>query len=283
MKKTCTILAGCAALALVSGAFAADFDEDAELTIDGQKMVTKTAAPEGHPLPEVMSGWLFRTPETQALEMDDFENPAFIYVDSARTAWSMVEGTAGKSCESCHGAVEDSMKGVRAGMPKYNAEAADLWSLENYINDCRVNRMGAEPWKWDKPEMNSMAALIGLQSRGMPVAVKIDGPAAEWFERGKELYYTRFGQLELSCSNCHEDHYGDMIRADHLSQGQINGFPTYRLKNTRLNSIHGRFKGCIRDTRAETFAPGSAELRAIELYVAWRGTGLSVETPSVRQ
>jgi sulfur-oxidizing protein SoxA len=281
MKKMSTILAGCAALALVAGGVLAD--EDAELVVEGQKMVTKTAAPEGHPIKTVLSGWLFRTPETQALQTDDFENPAFTWVEEARVLWSTVEGAEGKSCESCHGAVEDSMKGVRAGMPKISEAAEDLWSLENYINDCRVNRMGAEPWKWDKEPMNGMVALIGLQSRGMPVNVAIDGPAAEWFERGKELYYTRFGQLELACSNCHEDHYGDMIRADHLSQGQTNGFPTYRLKNTKLNSIHGRFKGCIRDTRAETFEVGSPELRALELYVAWRGTGLSVETPSVRQ
>ncbi|MDT8329233.1 MAG: sulfur oxidation c-type cytochrome SoxA, partial [Roseovarius sp.] len=95
-------------------------------------------------------------------------------------------------------------------------------------------------------------------------------------------YYTRFGQLELSCANCHEDNYGRMIRADHLSQGQINGFPTYRLKNTKLNGAHNRFKGCIRDTRAETFAEGSPEFTALELYVASRGNGLSVEGPSIR-
>jgi sulfur-oxidizing protein SoxA len=116
----------------------------------------------------------------------------------------------------------------------------------------------------------------------MPVNVKIDGPAQEAWEWGKEIYYTRFGQLELSCANCHEDNHDNYIRADHLSQGQINGFPTYRLKNARLNSIHGRFKGCIRDTRAETFGTGSDEFRALELYVASRGNGLSVEGPAVR-
>ena len=73
-----------------------------------------------------------------------------------------------------------------------------------------------------------------------------------------------------------------MIRADHLSQGQINGFPTYRLKNAKLNTVHGRFKGCVRDTRAETYKPGSEEFIALELYVASRGNGLSVEGPSVR-
>ena len=73
-----------------------------------------------------------------------------------------------------------------------------------------------------------------------------------------------------------------MIRADHLSQGQINGFPVYRLKNTKLNTVHNRFKGCVRDTMAHTFASGSPEFVALELYVASRGNGLSVEGPSVR-
>jgi sulfur-oxidizing protein SoxA len=167
-------------------------------------------------------------------------------------------------------------------MPRYDEKAGSVKTLENYINDCRTERMKADPWKWGKDEMNAMVALVGLQSRGMPVDVNIDGPAHAWWERGKEMYYTRYGQLELSCANCHEQNYGNMIRADRLSQGQINGFPTYRLKNAQLNSIHDRFKGCIRDTRAETFKPGSAEFLALELYVAWRGEGLSVETPSIR-
>jgi sulfur-oxidizing protein SoxA len=283
MKKT-TVLIGSLAAAALATAFQAAAGPDAnELVIEGQAMVTEVKAPEGHPIDTLYSGWRFRTPETQALETDDFVNPGMLLIEQAEAAWDTVEGNEGKACASCHGDVSESMKGVRAAMPKWSDEAKDLWSLENYINDCREKRMGAEPWKWDKNEMNAMVALMGLQSRGMPVNVSIDGPAQEWWEKGKEMYYTRFGQLELSCSNCHEDNWGNMIRADHLSQGQTNGFPTYRLKNTKLNSIHGRFKGCIRDTRAETFSPGSAEFRALELYVAWRGTGLSVETPSVRQ
>jgi len=278
MRKI-SIAVAVVALALGGAALAG---EDAELVINGETLVTETKSPEGHPIDVIQSGWRFRTEETQALEMDDFDNPAMIFVDEARDMWTKVDGSAGKSCASCHGDVEDSMAGIRAHMPKWNADANDLWSLENYINDCRTNRMGAEAWKWTGSDMTAMTALIGLQSRGMPLEPDISGPAHEWWEKGKEMYYTRYGQLELSCANCHEDNYGNMIRADHLSQGQINGFPTYRLKNTKLNSIHARFKGCVRDTRAETFKPGSAEFRALELYVAWRGTGLSVETPSVR-
>ncbi len=127
-----------------------------------------------------------------------------------------------------------------------------------------------------------MTSLISLQSRGMPINVKVDGNAANAYELGKDLYYTRVGQLDMSCANCHEDNYGNMIRADHLSQGQINGFPTYRLKNAKMNSIHARFKGCMKNIRATPFKEGSDEFRALELYVASRGNGLSVESPSVR-
>lgn len=281
MKRGLSLLV---AAALTGGATLASAGPDEDvLTIDGVEMVTEIEAPADHPLDVLYSGWRFRTDETQALEKDDFENPAFIFVEQARAAWETVEGEAGKSCASCHGDVEESMKGVRAGMPKWDEAAGEVLSIENFINRCRTERMQAEAWKWDKPDMNAMAALIGLQSRGMPVDVDVSGPAEEWFKRGEEMYYTRFGQLELSCANCHEQNWGNMIRADHLSQGHINGFPTYRLKNTKLNSVHGRFKGCIRDTRAHTFDPGSPEFRALELYVAWRGEGLSVETPSVRQ
>ena len=142
--------------------------------------------------------------------------------------------------------------------------------------------MGAEPYGYTSAKMTAMEALISVQSRGLPVNVAIDGPARETWEKGKEIYYTRYGQLELSCANCHEENYGNHIRADHLSQGQINGFPTYRLKNTKLNQVQARFKGCVRDTRAETFNPGSPEFIALELYVASRGNGLSVSAPSVR-
>lgn len=49
------------------------------------------------------------------------------------------------------------------------------------------------------------------------------------------------------------------IRSDHLSQGQINGVPTDRLKNPQMNASHNLIRDCIRDARGETFAAGSPE------------------------
>jgi len=280
--KLKSLTSAIAVLALGAGAAAAA--EDSQLIINGEtEIVTWTKAPEHmENVDEIRSGWTFRSEETQALQMDDFDNPGMIFVDQARETWDQVDGSEGKSCASCHGTPEEGMAGVRAVYPKWNEAAGEVRTLEMQINDCRENRMGAEKWGYTSGSIVNMTALITLQSRGMPVNVAIDGPVKETWEQGKELYYTRTGQLELSCANCHEDNYDNLIRADHLSQGQINGFPAYRLKNAKLNSVHARFKGCVRDTRAETYSPGSDEFIALELYVASRGNGLSVEGPSVR-
>ncbi|RMC30323.1 sulfur oxidation c-type cytochrome SoxA [Paracoccus alkanivorans] len=254
------------------------------IVINGGEIELPTAVPAPAHLDgvfdQIYSGWLFRDSETQAMQLDDFENPGMIFVDQGIDDWNAVEGEAGKSCASCHEEIE-SMKGVRAVMPKVNGNG-ELWSLEDYINDCRTNRMQAEALDWDGDRMKNLTAAISVQSRGMPMNVAIDGSAKPFWEKGKEMYYTRYGQLELACANCHEDHYGDWIRADHLSQGMTNGFPVYRLKQAALVSQHNRFRGCIRDTRAETFPMGSDEFRALELYVASRGNGLPVEGVSVR-
>ncbi|WP_319546666.1 sulfur oxidation c-type cytochrome SoxA [Ruegeria conchae] len=266
------------ALTLVAGVCAAQ--DSKSLTIEGESMISKTAAPAHmENVDTIYSGWHFRSTETQALETDDFDNPAMVFVDQAIDLWETADGSEGNSCSSCHENVED-FAGLRAKMPR--VENGELVAMEDLVNECRTERMGAEAWKWSGGQMTAMTSLIGLQSRGMPVDVKIDGDAAPFWEQGKELYYTQVGQLQMACSNCHEDNYGVMIRADHLSQGQINGFPTYRLKNTKMNSSHGRFKGCMKNIRATPYNEGGPEFKALELYLASRGQGLSVETPSVR-
>lgn len=268
------------AVCAIGLAGAAHAQDSNALSVEGESILTETSAPAHmENVDTLYSGWRFRSGETQALQTDDFDNPAMVFVDQAIDLWDKVEGTENKACSSCHEDVSE-FAGLRTQLPR--VEDGTLVTMENIVNECRTERMGAEPWKWSKGKMTAMTALIGLQSRGMPMDVTIDGDAAPFWEQGKELYYTRVGQLDMACSSCHEDNYGTMIRADHLSQGQINGFPTYRLKNAKLNSIHGRFKGCMKNIRATPFKEGGEEFKALELYLASRGQGLAVETPSVR-
>ena len=283
MKTSWTTSMAASVLVLAASGVAAQDVIDDQLVINGEiPIITQAPAPEHmENMSEIRSGWTFRSPETQDMERDDFDNPGMLGVEAAMDDFEAELGANGESCAGCHEAPEE-LAGVRAVYPKWDEERGEVQTIEMQVNECMTERMGHEGWGYTSADMTDMVALISYVSRGMPVNVAIDGPAAEVWEQGKELYYTRTGQLQLSCANCHEDNYDNMIRADHLSQGQINGFPVYRLKNARLNAVHSRFRGCVRDTRAETFPTGSPEFVALELYVASRGNGLSVEGPAVR-
>ena len=257
---------------------------DETLVIDGTEMVSRTGSVEGHPLSEVISGWHYRTPETRALETDTFDNPGMLGVEEGEEYWNTVEGSEGKSCASCHGDAAESMASVGARHPKWDSASGRPVNIEQRINMCRTENMGAEPYAFDKGGQKPLTAYIKHQSLGTPVSIDLaEGEMQDWWERGKGMYYKRTGQLNLSCATCHENNNGKYIRADHLSQGNVNGFPTYRLKQSNLVSLHNRFRGCIRDTRAEFPEAFSDELMALEVYTTWRATGLSVETPAVRQ
>jgi sulfur-oxidizing protein SoxA len=236
-----------------------------------------------HPLSEVVSGYSFRKAMIRDVQDDDFANPAMLVADYGEEQWNKVDGTAGKSmAQVFEGCAEVPLNTVGAVYPRYHNAGGKVMTLEQVINMCRETAMGAKPYKWESREMLGVTAYIKLQSRGSRMTVAVDGPAAKTFERGKELYYTRFGQLDMSCAHCHEDNYGNYIRADMLSQGQTNGFPLYRLKWNGVGSVHRRFRGCLDNIRASKPAYGDPDLVALELYTAWRGNGLKVESPAYR-
>ncbi len=124
--------------------------DDDELVVNGKiVMVTETSPPahvEG--FDRLWSGWRFRTDETQAMQMDDFDNPATLFVEVAAEVRSMANGSAGKSCASCHDDVS-TMVGVKAVCPKWNQAAGEVRSIEMQINDCRTIRMGVWAWQYD--------------------------------------------------------------------------------------------------------------------------------------
>ncbi len=229
------------------------------------------------------SGYHYSTPATQSIQDDDFNNPSFLWVDQGEQLWSKVDGKAGKSCATCHDAAAKSMKGVGATYPKIDAKSGKLINIEQRINSCRKNNMQAKPWKWESNQLLGMTAFVKLQSRGMPVNVSIDGAAKPYYEKGKNFYNQRRGMLDMSCSGCHVENAGKMVRADLLSNGFSNGFPTYRLKWQKLGSLHRRFRGCNKNIRAQPYKAGSDEYTALELFVTHRSNGLKVESPSVRR
>jgi L-cysteine S-thiosulfotransferase len=227
------------------------------------------------------SGYDDASPETRAMQDDDSVNPGFLWVQQGEAMWRQQSGTGGKSCADCHGD-PSSMRGVAARMPEYDPSLHRPITLEQRVNQCRTERQGAPKLAQDSDALLAITALIGLQSRGMKVNVNVEGPMSPFFAAGQALYTTRFGQLNLSCHQCHDELAGRHLGGSLIPQGHANGYPLYRLEWQSMGSLYRRIRNCMTGVRAEPFPPEAPELVDLEIYLGWRARGLAVETPAVR-
>jgi L-cysteine S-thiosulfotransferase len=231
---------------------------------------------------EKHSGYTDASPETRAMQDDDTANPGFLWVQQGEALWSERAGRAARSCADCHGAAPTAMRGVAARYPVFDARLGRPVTLAQRIEQCRVERQGAPALPPNSDALLGLTAYVGLQSRGMPMQVAIDGPARPSFEAGKALFTTRQGQFNLACSQCHDGLAGQRLAGSVIPQGHPNGYPEYRLEWQGMGSLDRRIRNCMIGVRAEPFAPDAPELADLELYLGWRANGLTVETPAVR-
>jgi sulfur-oxidizing protein SoxA len=218
------------------------------------------------------SGYSYLKEDLRRLQDDEFANPGMLWVDRGQQLWSQAAAPTAQSCQSCHGEASASMRSVATRYPAWSQATGQVINLEQQINRCRSERQKLEPFSYESEDLLALTAFLSHQAKGLPIQVRIDGPAAASFARGKAFFYQRRGQLNLSCANCHEQHAGARLHGETITQGQINGFPIYRM-----------FAWCNEAIRAEPFGPGSQSYVDLELFERWRGRGLLIETPAVRR
>jgi sulfur-oxidizing protein SoxA len=228
------------------------------------------------------SGFDFMTPETQAIQRDDAQNPAMLWVQEGAAAWDRKSGSAGRACVDCHGAAATSMKGVAARYPAFDAATRRPITLGQRINACVVSQQGASALAPESQELLALESFVAMQSRGLPIAPPDDPRLAPFRERGEKLYRQRIGQLDLSCAQCHDERAGGKLAGAVIPQAHPTGYPIYRLEWQGLGSLQRRLRGCIAGVRAEPFPYGAVELTELELYLARRAAGMKIETPAVR-
>ncbi len=234
------------------------------------------------PAESVRSGSVFLTPETRATQDDTFANPGYLWVERGRELFGATE--AGLGCVNCH--APDGGKpipGAAARYPQYDNEAGTLLNLEGRINQCRSDRQSQPAFPYESEELLALSAYVASQSRGAPFAVDIEGKAQPFFEQGREYFFRRRGQLNLACNQCHDDNWGKLLRGDTISQGHPNAWPGYRLEWQTFGSLHRRIRDCDAGVRAEPHPSGSEIYRSLELYLAWRARGLTLESPGIRR
>jgi sulfur-oxidizing protein SoxA len=233
------------------------------------------------PLNVLRSGIEFAGADVRSMQSDALANPGFLWVERGEKLWR--DPADGASCASCHGDASASMRGVAARYPAFDATSGAVLDLEARINDCRVRRQKQNALARESDDLLGLTAYVAFQSKGLPMATRIDGPASAAFDRGRALYNTRHGQMNLSCAQCHEQNWGKRLYAETLSQGHGNAFPAYKLEWQTLGSLQRRIRACLFGVRAEMPPAGAPELTDLELFLAWRAHGLPVEAPGVRR
>jgi L-cysteine S-thiosulfotransferase len=228
------------------------------------------------------SGSDFAAPETRAMQGDDTANPGMLWVLQGEALWVSKVGEAGRSCADCHGDARVSMKGVAARYPAFDAALARPLDLEQRINQCRTQHQRAEPMGWESGDLLALTVFVANQSRGLPILARSDPQLRTAVDLGSELFHRREGQLNLSCSQCHDDNWGKRLAGNAIPQGHPTGYPLYRLEWQSLGSLQRRLRNCMTGVRAEPFEYGAPEAVALELYLMERARGMPIEAPAVR-
>jgi sulfur-oxidizing protein SoxA len=221
------------------------------------------------------SGAEFQSADVQRLQADEFGNPGMLWVTRGEATWK-------QKCVTCHQDAAVSMRGVATRYPRHDAGLGRVVNLDERIQACAA-RADLAAMALESEPLLALSTYVSRQSRGLPISVATDGPAAAVLARGRELYYQRQGQLNLACTQCHDGSWGRTLLAEKISQGHPADWPAYRLEWQSLGSLQRRLRACYFGVRAELPPFGSPDLVALELYLADRARGLATSPPGVRK
>lgn len=217
----------------------------------------------------------------QWLDLEEFP-PYELAVDHGQELFE-TPFSNGKTYADCF---ENGGIGIRHKYPYFDVEQGQVVTLELAINQCREAN-GEKPLKYRRGAIAELSAYMAYTTRGkkIDVAIPDDPRALAAYESGKRFYYTKRGQLNFSCADCHITAVGNRLRAELLSPalGQPSHFPMYRLQWGEVGTMHRRISGCLGQFRARAFKSQSEEYRNLEYFLTYMSNGLTVNGPGVRR
>ena len=232
----------------------------------------------------------------------DFQNGVYSILPEAREQWEAIEEfppyeiaiesgeklyhskfANGKSLADCFGPEG----AVRGQYPFWDKDRGMVITMERAVNECREAN-GEKPYGWKKGKIADVTAYMSYNSRGQEVKVGIpsdDPRALAAYEEGKEQFYTKRGQLNFACADCHMLTAGNLYRADTTSPafGHATSWPVFRSKWQSMGTLHRRFAGCHTNIRANPYKAQGTEYSNLEYFVTYMSNGLEFNGPAARK
>lgn len=218
----------------------------------------------------------------QWMEIEEFP-PYEFAVEEGETLFNTPFAN-GKGYADCF---ENGGVGIRQNYPYWSKEEGTVKTLEMEINECREAN-GEKSLKWSKGTIAKVSAYMAWTSRDKAIKIEIpedDSRAMAAYLEGKKFFYTKRGQLNLSCANCHVQGSNIRIRADLPSPqlGHTTHFPVFRSKWGELGTLHRRYKGCHKDSRSKPTSPQTEVYRNLEYFQSYMNNGLVINGPGARK
>jgi len=216
----------------------------------------------------------------QWLEMEDFP-PYEFAVDEGEELFETAFAN-GKTYADCF---DNGGEGIRQNYPYFDSKQGEVITLELAINNCREAN-GEKPLGYKKGPLAAISAYMASTSVGNSFAVDVPDEAAyKAYVDGKEFFYSKRGQLNFSCADCHLLVAGQKLRADITSPalGHPTGFPVYRAKWEEMGTLHRRYAGCNKNIRAKPLPAQGQAYRNLEYFQSVMSQGLEVNGPSSRK
>ncbi|MBJ41620.1 MAG: sulfur oxidation c-type cytochrome SoxA [Gammaproteobacteria bacterium] len=235
-------------------------------------------------------------------EFSDYKNGVYSIDSSSREQWESIEefppyeinieqgeelfNTPFKNGNTYASCFKNNGIGIRQNYPYFDEDKDEIITLELAINNCR-KKNGEKPLSYYRGgPMADISAYMAYTSRGKIIDIKIPNyKAEEAYEAGKKLYFTKVGQLNFSCADCHVYYPGTKLRADITSPaiGHPTHFPVYRSRAGRMVTLHERFAGCLNRIRAKPFKAQRDEYKNLEYFLTYMSNGLEINGPGSRK
>ena len=234
------------------------------------------------------------------VELDDFADGVYAIDDNAREQWLAMEDFPPYSIAVEEGQVlfENSFSNgktytdcfpeggaVRHNYPYFDEQRNMVVTLEMAINECR-SANGEPPLEYKKGDIAKISSYMAYISRGKPVEVKVSSQGAyEAYLKGKEFFYAKRGQLNMSCAGCHMRYSGRRLRSEVISPalGHPVHFPVFRLKWGEIGTLQRRYAGCNRNIGAKPLAIQGEEYRNLEFFQTVMSNGMHFNGPASRK